>query len=158
MDPAAGAFQCSSKRLPKAVPVHEPASQAAVAFPVSCNAEAQTRMNRAVAMLHSYWFPTARETFESVVQADAGCGIAYWGVAMTHFGNPMASGSTADGQAAGWQAAQTAARIGGRTRRTLATRAAQLPRDERACRDIVLDQLSEVMAGFLGRIAAPLQV
>src|SRR5918992_3255062 len=58
----------------------------AVAFPVSCNAEAQTRMNRAVAMLHSYWFPAARQTFESVVQADVGCGIAYWGVAMTHFG------------------------------------------------------------------------
>ena len=89
----------------------------AVAFSVSCNAEAQTRMNRAVAMLHSYWFPAARETFESVVQADAGCGIAYWGVAMTHFGNPMAAGSTAEGQAAGWEAAQKAASIGGRSDR-----------------------------------------
>ena len=48
-----------------------------VAFSVSCNADAQTRMNRAVAMLHSFWFPEARKTFESVVQADPGCGIAY---------------------------------------------------------------------------------
>jgi len=48
-----------------------------------------------------------------VVQADPGCGIAYWGVAMTHFGNPMAGGSTAEGQAAGWDAAQEAAAIGG---------------------------------------------
>ena len=71
-----------------------------VAFSVSCNAEAQTRMNRAVAMLHSFWFPEARKTFESVVQADPACGIAYWGVAMTHFGNPMAGGSGADGQKA----------------------------------------------------------
>jgi hypothetical protein len=97
---------------------HDPAAEVgAVAFPVSCNAEAQARMNRAVAMLHSYWFPAARETFESVVQADAGCGIAYWGVAMTHFGNPMAAGSTAAGQAAGWEAAQKAASIGGRSAR-----------------------------------------
>src|SRR3990170_469792 len=75
-----------------------------VTFPTSCNAEAQARMNRAVAMLHSFWFPEARKTFESVVQADPGCGIAYWGVAMTHFGNPMAGGG---------DAAQEAAAIGG---------------------------------------------
>ena len=84
-----------------------------VAFPVSCNAEAQARMNRAVAMLHSYWFPEARKAFESVVQSDSGCGVAYWGVAMTHFGNPMAGGSAAEGQAVGWNAAQQAAAIGG---------------------------------------------
>jgi tetratricopeptide (TPR) repeat protein len=88
-----------------------------VAFSVSCNAEAQTRMNKAVAMLHSFWFPEARKMFESVVQADSACGIAYWGVAMTHFGNPMAGGSTADGQTAGWAAAQKAVSIGGKSDR-----------------------------------------
>jgi tetratricopeptide (TPR) repeat protein len=89
----------------------------AVTFPVSCNAEAQARMHQAVASLHSFWFPEARKLFESVVQADPGCGIAYWGVAMTHFGNPMAGGSTAEGQAAGWNAAQQARSIGGRSER-----------------------------------------
>ena len=88
-----------------------------VTFPVSCNAEAQTRMHQAVASLHSFWFPEARKLFESVVQADPGCGIAYWGVAMSHFGNPMAGGSPADGQAAGWDAAQKARSIGGRSER-----------------------------------------
>ena len=88
-----------------------------VAFPVSCNADAQARMHQAVASLHSFWFPEARKLFESVVAADPGCGIAYWGVAMTHFGNPMAGGSTADGQAAGWDAAQRARSTGGRTER-----------------------------------------
>ena len=88
-----------------------------VTFPVSCNAEAQTRMNQAVASLHSFWFPEARKGFESVVQADSGCGIAYWGVAMSHFGNPMAGGSAADGQAAGWDAAQKAVSTGGRSDR-----------------------------------------
>src|SRR5687767_12954083 len=86
-----------------------------VTFPVSCNAEAQTRMNQAVASLHSFWFPEARKGFESVVQADSRCGIAYWGVAMSHFGNPMAGGSTAEGQAAGWDAAQKAASIGAKS-------------------------------------------
>ena len=79
--------------------------------------EAQAVMNRAVAMLHSFWFPEARGTFESVVKADPGCGIAYWGIAMTHFGNPMAGGSVAEGQAAGWAAAKKAASIGGRSDR-----------------------------------------
>jgi tetratricopeptide (TPR) repeat protein len=89
----------------------------AVTFPVSCNAEAQARMHRAVAMLHSFWFPAAREAFESVAEADPGCGIAYWGVAMSHFGNPMAGGSAANGQAAGWAAAEKAAGVGGRNDR-----------------------------------------
>jgi hypothetical protein len=85
-----------------------------VSFPVSCNAEAQARMNRAVAMLHSYWFPEALRTFESVAQADPGCGIAHWGAALSHFGNPMGGGSGAPGQAAGWAAAQKGAAAGAR--------------------------------------------
>jgi tetratricopeptide (TPR) repeat protein len=88
-----------------------------VKFPVSCDTEAQARMHQAVAALHSFWFPEARKLFESVVQVDAGCGIAYWGIAMTHFGNPMAGGSTAEGQAAGWDAAQKARSAGGRSER-----------------------------------------
>ncbi len=83
-----------------------------VSFPVACNAAAQVRMNTAVAMLHSYWFPEALKTFESVVQADPTCGIAYWGAALSHFGNPMGGGSGAQGQAAGWAAAQRGAAIG----------------------------------------------
>jgi tetratricopeptide (TPR) repeat protein len=83
-----------------------------VSFPVTCNAEAQALMHRGVAMLHSFWFPEARATFESAAQEDPGCGIAYWGVAMTHFGNPMAGGSGAAGQVAGWEAAQRGAQMG----------------------------------------------
>jgi tetratricopeptide (TPR) repeat protein len=85
-----------------------------VTFPVDCNAEAQTRMSRGVAMLHSYWFPQARRTFESVLEADPGCGIAHWGIALTHFGNPMAGGAAAEAQAAGWESAQKAVSVGAR--------------------------------------------
>ena len=88
-----------------------------VSFPVACTGEAPARMNRAVAMLHSYWFPEALRTFESVAEADPNCGIAYWGVALAHFGNPMGGGSGAPGQAAGWAAAQKGAAIGAKSDR-----------------------------------------
>lgn len=88
-----------------------------VHFPVSCNAEAQRRMDRAVAMLHSFWFGEAHKTFESVVQADAGCGIAYWGAAVTQFGNPMGGGTGAQAQQVGWTEAQKAMQIGARSAR-----------------------------------------
>jgi hypothetical protein len=68
-------------------------------------------------MLHSFWFPEARTAFEAAAAADPGCGIAYWGVAMTYFGNPMAGGSGPQGQAAGWEAAERAARMGARSDR-----------------------------------------
>jgi hypothetical protein len=96
---------------------HDATSLGTVSFPTSCNAAAQAAMNRAVAMLHSFWFPEARRTFESALTADATCGIAHWGIAMPHFGNPMAGGSTADGQAAGWAAAQKGLAVGVRDAR-----------------------------------------
>jgi tetratricopeptide (TPR) repeat protein len=88
-----------------------------VSFPVSCNAEAQKRVNTAVAMLHSFWFQEARKAFESAAQADPACGVAYWGIAVTHFGNPFAGGPGAEGNKSGWEAAQKAASIGGRAAR-----------------------------------------
>jgi tetratricopeptide (TPR) repeat protein len=88
-----------------------------VTFPVSCNAEAQKRMNTAVAMLHSFWMAEARKTFESAAQADPTCGVAYWGVAITHFGNPFAGGPAADGNTAGWDAAVKATSMGGKNAR-----------------------------------------
>ncbi len=88
-----------------------------VSFPVSCNIEAQQRMNGAVAMMHSFWFPEARKAFESVVQADPECGMAYWGTALTHFGNPIAGGADAQGLAAGWAATQKAMAAGAKSPR-----------------------------------------
>src|SRR5262249_49512980 len=81
-----------------------------VTFPVACNGSAQERMHRAVAMLHSFWFTEGRKAFEEVAEADPACGIAYWGIAMTHFGNPMAGGSTGQPQASGWRRRRKAPR------------------------------------------------
>ena len=48
-----------------------PTDLGAVTFRVSCNAEAQVRMSRGVAMLHSFWFPEARRTFQLPARLDA---------------------------------------------------------------------------------------
>ena len=96
---------------------HHDTSLGSVHFPVACNAEAQKLMNTGVAMLHSFWFAEARKVFESVAQADPSCGVAYWGVAITHFGNPFGGGPGAPGLKAGLAAAEKAAEIGGKNDR-----------------------------------------
>jgi tetratricopeptide (TPR) repeat protein len=60
-----------------------------VAFPTSCKADLQPRFERAVAMLHSFWFDEAHRAFQEVGTADSSCAIAHWGVAMTLLGNPL---------------------------------------------------------------------
>jgi len=57
----------------------------AVHFPVSCNPEAKERFRRAIAMLHSFWYEEAVKAFSGVADADPGCPMAWWGVAMSHW-------------------------------------------------------------------------
>ncbi|MEX2182670.1 MAG: hypothetical protein WD771_11560 [Gemmatimonadaceae bacterium] len=97
-----------------------------VEFPTACNAEAQRAINTAVAMLHSFWFVEARNTFRAAADADPACGTAYWGIAITHFGNPFAGGPGPEGNRAGLTAAQRAVAIGGRAPRDQAYIAAAL--------------------------------
>src|SRR5262249_57883379 len=61
-----------------------------VSFPTSCSAAAQKEFTRAVALLHSFWFGQAIKGFEAAAQADPGCGISYWGGAVSRLGNPLA--------------------------------------------------------------------
>ena len=61
-----------------------------VRFPTSCNAAARQAFERAVAMLHSFWFDEAERTFQAAAAADPRCAMAHWGIAMTLWGNPMA--------------------------------------------------------------------
>ena len=61
-----------------------------VDFKSSCAAAVQPELNRAVALLHSFWFGAAAAAFTSVAEKDASCGIAWWGVAMSRWGNPFA--------------------------------------------------------------------
>src|SRR5688572_23350382 len=61
-----------------------------VNFATSCKAETRADFNRAVALLHSFEFRPAMETFTKVLAADPSCAIAHWGIALCHWGNPFA--------------------------------------------------------------------
>ncbi|MEO8680626.1 MAG: tetratricopeptide repeat protein [Vicinamibacterales bacterium] len=61
-----------------------------VNFATSCSPAVKDDFNLAVAELHSFWFPEARSLFEGVLKKDPTCAIAYWGIALTHWGNPFA--------------------------------------------------------------------
>jgi hypothetical protein len=71
-----------------------------VSFPVSCNAAAQERFVRAVAILHSFWYEEAEKAFAAVAAADPACAMAWWGVAMSHW-HPLWDSPTAAALAAG---------------------------------------------------------
>ncbi len=94
----------------------EPEKLGKVDFPVSCDAAVRTQFNRAVAMLHSFWYEKAGEAFTSVAKKDPSCGMAYWGVAMTHY-HPLweAPGPAALKQ--GWAAVEKAKSVGAKTQR-----------------------------------------
>jgi tetratricopeptide (TPR) repeat protein len=79
-----------------------------VDFAISCAPEAQAEFNHAVALLHSFWFAPAIESFEKVSELDPNCAMAHWGIAMSLLGNPftwpLAGQSLTDGWAAVEQA------------------------------------------------------
>ena len=61
-----------------------------VAFQNSCSPDLGADLNRAVALLHSFWFNAAATAFTAIGEKDPSCGIAWWGVAMSRWGNPFA--------------------------------------------------------------------
>src|SRR6202158_2056167 len=76
--------------LPLAVAQHEhpagdPSRLGNVSFPVSCAPSVQQEFSSAVAMLHSFWYEKAKETFAAVTEKDPTCGVASWGIAMTYY-------------------------------------------------------------------------
>ena len=64
----------------------------AVHFATSCNGAAQNDIDRAVALLHSFDFGRAIDNFKMVLGKDRTCTIAYWGIALSDWGNPFAPG------------------------------------------------------------------
>lgn len=52
-------------------------------FAVSCSQTAQQEFNRAVAMLHSFWYDEARKTFDRIAELNPDCAMAQWGIAMS---------------------------------------------------------------------------
>jgi hypothetical protein len=54
-----------------------------VRFPTSCAPAVQGQFERAVALLHSFWYEEAVKEFTAVTVTDPSCAIGYWGIAMS---------------------------------------------------------------------------
>lgn len=88
-----------------------------VHFPVSCSPAAQDEFNRAMALVHSFWFEPARAAFTAVTQLDSTCAMGYWGVAMTWRDNPFVAPTPRPALEAGWAAVEQAVAVGAPTQR-----------------------------------------
>ena len=87
-----------------------------VNFPASCDPSLQSQFNSAVAMLHSFWYEKANETFAQIAQKDPGCAMAYWGIAMTYYHQIWSPPGPADLKA-GLTAVEKAKSIDAKTQR-----------------------------------------
>jgi hypothetical protein len=100
---------CSPQTDDHQHPAGDPDRIGQVSFPVSCSAASQPRFEKAVAMLHSFWFSASDSAFKSVVADDPNCAMAHWGIAITRMGNPMTRAApSAEAAAEGLAAAERA--------------------------------------------------
>jgi hypothetical protein len=88
-----------------------------VRFPTSCSAAVQPQFERAVALLHSFWFSEGLKAFGEIAQADPGCAMAHWGTAMLTWGNPFTWPPAPAALAGGLAAVETAKAAQAKTQR-----------------------------------------
>jgi len=66
------------------------------------------QFDRAVAMLHSFFYPETVKAFTAIAAAEPACAMAYWGIAMSQRPNPLVPPFSKELSEAGWQAIQKA--------------------------------------------------
>ena len=88
-----------------------------VVFPTSCTPQAQAQFERALAMLHSFFFPETIKAFSAVAETDPNCAIAYWGIAVSQRPNPLVGPFDAATLKRGLEAVQKGKAIGAKTER-----------------------------------------
>ncbi|CAN5161690.1 hypothetical protein BH11PSE10_BH11PSE10_17030 [soil metagenome] len=89
-----------------------------VSFANSCDAKVQPELQRAVAMLHSFWFSAGEKAFRHVLEDDPACGVASFGIAAILMNNPLAGqGSSPKAAEAAQAALDQGARSGAKTQR-----------------------------------------
>jgi hypothetical protein len=86
------AVPLSSVAFGQAEHLASPEKLGSVNFATSCNAAVQLQFNRAVALMHSFQFARAIEAFRAILASDPSCSMAYWGMALSNWGNPFAAG------------------------------------------------------------------
>ena len=70
---------------------HSPGKLGSVHFATSCSPAVAPAFDRSVALLHSFEFGSAIRGFQDVLAADSSCAIAWWGIALSRWTNPMAA-------------------------------------------------------------------
>jgi tetratricopeptide (TPR) repeat protein len=88
-----------------------------VSFPVSCTPEAQTRFNKAAALLYNFDWSRVEVALNEVLDADPNCAMVYWAKAVASFDNPLGSRPTPKLEKQGWAAVEKAQRMTPKTQR-----------------------------------------
>jgi tetratricopeptide (TPR) repeat protein len=101
----------------KTTPGSDPEKLGRVHFKTSCSPEAQKQFERALAMLHSFFFPETVKAFAAIPQTDPTCAIAYWGLAVSIRPNPLVGPFDAATLKRGLEAVEKGKAIGARTER-----------------------------------------
>lgn len=88
-----------------------------VFFKTSCSPDAQKQFDRALAMLHSFYFPETVKAFTAIPETDPDCAIAYWGIAISQRPNPLVGPFDAATLKRGLDAIEKGDAIGAKTER-----------------------------------------
>lgn len=76
-----------------------------VHFPISCTA-AQGKFDRAIALLHNFFYPETVKAFRAITEEYPDCAMAYWGLAMSQRPNPLVPPFPLTNLKAGWEAVE----------------------------------------------------
>src|SRR5882672_4873120 len=68
---------------------------------ISCSPAVTAKFDRALALLHNFWYRRALEGFQQVSDLDPECAIAYWGAAMT-YNHPFWDAPSSADETAAW--------------------------------------------------------
>ena len=88
-----------------------------VHFAVSCLPATQPQFDRAVAMLHSFWYPPGFDAFTEVTKSDPGCAVGYRGMARSRRANPLVGAPSPQVLKDGLEAAEKAKLADAKTQR-----------------------------------------
>ncbi len=80
-----------------------------VHFETSCSKDVAESFKRAVALLHSFQYEQARQSFSQIAKEHPECAMAQWGIAMSHYHGLWDNGDYAAGREALRKAQQIAA-------------------------------------------------
>ena len=68
---------------------------------ISCSATVAADFDRALALLHNFWYVRALERFNQILKNDPGCAMAYWGAALT-YNHPFSDPPSQSDETAAW--------------------------------------------------------